>query len=140
MFPTLVGVDQVHDFNLDINPFPSGLFWTRRFIEETVSANPDTGKASMIATGVKLPDYHDIGNALNDGPSMRAEASFAVMWTGGTGAFSASSSLFSITGQSTGATVEWSATEPGFAFKSDAASTSKNNFAILGREKNGAFR
>ncbi len=133
-------MDQIHDFNLDINPFPHGLFWSRRFPEETVSANVDSGKGSMTAKDVKLPDYHDIGNALNDGPSMPAEASFAVMWTGGTGAFSASSSLFSITGQSTGATLEWSATEAGFAFKSDAAGTSTKNFAILGREKNGAFR
>jgi hypothetical protein len=133
-------VDQSHDFNLDINPFPSGLFWTRRFPEETVSANPDSGIASMTAKDVKLPDYGFIGNALADGPSVPAEASFAVRWTGGTGAFTASSKLFTFAGQSTGATIEWSATEAGFAFKSDPAGTSTKNFAILGRERNGVFR
>ena len=94
----------------------------------------------MIAKDVKLPDYGNIGNALSDGPSVPAEASFAVMWTGGTGAFSASSSMFKFAGQSTGATVEWSATEVGFAFTSDAAKTSTNNFAIVGSEQNGVFR
>ena len=133
---------QIHDFNLDINPFPSGLFWTRRFPEKTVSASPDSGTASMVAKDVKLPDYFNIVNALNDGKllgSVPAEASFAVRWTGSTGAFTGSSSLFTFNGQSTGATVEWSATEAGFAFKSDPASTSTNNFAVLGREKNGVF-
>jgi len=133
-------VGQIHDFNLDINPFPSGLFWTRRFPKETVSANPDSGIASMTAKDVKLPDYGNIGNALADGPSVPAEASFAVRWIGGTGAFTASSSLFTFDGQSTGATVEWSATEAGFAFTSDPASTSTKNFGILGREQNGVFR
>ena len=127
---------QIHDFNLDINPFPDGLFWTRRFPEETVSANPGSGIASMIAKDVKLPDYGDIGNALADGPSVPAEASFAVRWTGATGPFTASSSLFAFTGHTTGATVEWSATEAGFSFKSDPANTSTNNFAILGHEIN----
>ncbi len=133
-------MDQSHDFNLDINPFPDGLFWTRRFPEETVSANPDSGIASMTAKDVKLPDYGFIGNALADGPSVPAEASFAVRWTGGTGVFTASSSLFTFSGQSTGATVEWSATEAGFSFKSNPAGTSTKNFAILGRERNGVFR
>jgi hypothetical protein len=133
-------VGQIHDFNLDINPFPSGLFWTRRFPEERVSANPDSGIASMTAKDVKLPDYGNILNALSDGPSVPAEASFAVRWTGGTGAFTASSSLFTFSGQTTGATVEWSATEAGFAFQSDPADTSTKNFAILGRERNGVFR
>ena len=134
---------QIHDFNLDINPFGlngSGLFWTRRFPEETVSANLDSGMASITAKDVKLPDYHDIGNALIDGRSIPAEASFAVMWKGPTGAFVASSSRFRFLGLSTGATIEWSATEAGFAFKSDPAMTSTNNFAVVGREGNGVFR
>ncbi len=132
-------MDQIHDFNLDINPFAggTGLFWTRRFPKETVSANPDSGAASMIAKDVKLPDYHDIGNALADGPSIPAEASFAVMWTGATGAFTASSSRFKFAGVSTGATIEWSATEAGFAFKSDTSLPP--TFAIVGRERNGVF-
>ncbi len=127
---------QIHDFNLDINPFPGGLFWTRRFPEETVSANPGSGIGSMIAKDVKLPDYGDINNALHDGPSVAAEASFAVRWTGSTGPFTASSSLFAFNGHATGATVEWSATEAGFSFKSDPANTSTNNFAVLGHESN----
>lgn len=133
---------QIHDFNLDINPFAggAGLFWTRRFPEETVSASPESGIAAIVAKDVKLPDYGNIGNALADGSSIPAEASFAVRWTGGTGGFTASSKLFTFSGQSTGATVEWSATEAGFAFKSDPASTSAKNFAIVGRERNGVFR
>jgi hypothetical protein len=133
-------VDQIHDFNLDINPFPNGLFWTRRFPEETVSADPGSGMASMIAKDVKLPDYGNIGNALHDLPSIPAETSFAVRWTGSIGAFVASSSRFRFLGVSTRATVEWSATEAGFAFKSDSANTSTKNFAILGREQNGVFK
>jgi hypothetical protein len=129
-------VGQIHDFNLDINPFPDGLFWTRRFPEETVSADPASGMATMVAKDVKLPDYGNLNNALMDGPSVAAEASFAVRWTGVTGPFTASSSLFAFAGHTTGATVEWSATEAGFAFKSDPASTSTNNFAILGHESN----
>ncbi|TMD08050.1 MAG: hypothetical protein E6J01_04495 [Chloroflexi bacterium] len=129
-------MDQIHDFNLDINPFPGGLFWTRRFPEETVSADPGSGIASMTAKDVKLPDYGNIGNALQDGASVAAEASFAVRWTGATGPFTPPSSLFVFTGHTTGATVEWSATEAGFAFKSDPANTSTNNFAVLGHESN----
>ena len=93
-----------------------------------------------MAKDVKLPDYFNIGNALSDGANIPAEASFAVMWTGGARAFAASSRLFTFSGLSTGATVEWSATEAGFAFQSDPASTSTKNFAILGRERNGVFR
>jgi hypothetical protein len=129
-------VGQIHDFNLDINPFPDGLFWTRRFPKKTVSANPDSGTATMVAKDVKLPDYGNLLNALADGPSVPAEASFAVTWTGSTGPFTASSSLFAFNGNATGATVEWSATEAGFTFKSDPANTSKSNFAILGHESN----
>ena len=127
---------QIHDFNLDINPFPGGLFWTRRFPEETVSANADSGIASITTKDVKLPDYGNILTALMDGPSTPAEASFAVRWTGSTGPFTASSSLFAFTGHTTGATVEWSATEEGFSFRSDPANTSTNNFAVLGHESN----
>ena len=131
---------QIHDFNLDINPFAAGtgLFWTRRFPEETVSANPDSGMASMIAKDVKLPDYGNIDNALSDGKSIPAEASFAVMWMGPTSPFTASSSRFKFVGVSTGATIEWSATEAGFAFKSETSLAPA--FAVVGREQNGVFK
>jgi hypothetical protein len=132
-------VGQIHDFNLDINPFLNGggLFWTRRFPEETVSASPESGVAAMTAKDVKLPDYGFIDNALADGPSVPAEASFAIVWKGPTGAFTASSSRFKFSGVSTGATIEWSATEAGFAFKSDTSLPP--TFAIVGRERNGHF-
>ena len=37
------------------------------------------------------------------------------------------------------ATIEWSATEEGFAFASDPAETSVNVFSLIGKERNGVF-
>jgi hypothetical protein len=37
------------------------------------------------------------------------------------------------------ATIEWSATEEGFAFESDPAETSTNVFSLIGHERNGVF-
>jgi hypothetical protein len=37
------------------------------------------------------------------------------------------------------ATIEWSMTEAGFSFVSDAAKTSTSDQAVIGRERNGKF-
>jgi hypothetical protein len=82
-------------------------------------------------------------NALQDGPSDEAHASFEVRWhdkiqkreiiNGDV------DQQFRGTFIQTHAQVEWSARKKGFEFRSDPASTSREVYAEIGEERNGVF-
>lgn len=93
--------------------------------------------ATLSVSAMKLEDYHDIGNALADGPSIPASASFTVTWAGDFGAYTANGSHFAFSGKSTSASIDWSASESGFSYQS-AAAGQVSEFAILGTESNHA--
>jgi hypothetical protein len=134
---------QVHDFNPGIEPFPGGVFWTKRIESNQghvdLEDGEDEGEARLNVTDMALEDYHDLVNALMDGHSQEASVAFDVRWVGNGGAFEASSADFSFTGVKGTASIEWSGrNESGFQFHSNPGNTT--SVAILGRERNGVFR
>jgi hypothetical protein len=134
--------NQIHDFNLDIRPFPNGLFWTNRVPNSGVHAEgDDEDGASWQVKDLALFDYFSVGNALNDGNSIDAVVSYSLRWAGGGTKLTADDgSHFHFEGRKTTATIAWSAKEAGFTFRSDpSAETQSTNFAQVGDERNGVF-
>ena len=128
---------QVHDFNPGIKA--SGLFWTTPIERDSVRVNLGAGSASLHVADLEIKDYHDVGNALRDGPSVEASVSFDISWSG-------VDERVKIRNRSTGfageyvrntATLDWSASnESGFGFQSDPLAS---HFAEIGKERNGVF-
>jgi hypothetical protein len=135
--------NQIHDFNLDVRPFPSGLFWTNRLPNSSAHAADDESEegASLRVTDLALFDYFSVGNALADGDSIDASVSYSLRWAGGGSPLTADDGKnFHFEGRQTTATIAWSARENGFVFHSDpSASTQHTNFAQVGEERNGVF-
>jgi hypothetical protein len=141
--------EQIHDFNPGIAS--SGLFWTAYpFPASNVAINLGQGTASMQATNLAIPDYHDIFNSLGFTnppiPPVPGTVSFTVNWM----AFGPPTQLPNKSTPTTGfsglyynsnAQVWWSASEPAanFQFVSDSASTSTTISGVIGKEKNGKF-
>ncbi|MGH9839453.1 MAG: hypothetical protein ACREEM_11790 [Blastocatellia bacterium] len=130
---------QIHDFNPGIAG--SGLFWTTCIDEHDVSVNPGNGRASMQVRDIALRDFHDLVNALLEGRSVPAVASFEINWTASSnkrqfhyppGEWDANVVLNS-------AQVAWEARTATARFVSDPASTSTSLFAEVGHERNGVF-
>jgi hypothetical protein len=135
----LAPANQIHDFNPGIAP--SGLFWTIRIPNDSVEIDLDEAEASMDLSDLEIEDYHDIVNALLRGPSVPADASFHVRWSGVKNRVKISDQTNGFTGNyiEDTATIHWSAREAGFKFVSDPANTSTTVFAEIGRERNGVF-
>ncbi len=70
---------QIHDFNPGITE--SGLFWTIPISADTIKVNFAAGKASFQVSDVDVEDYHDVVNALMDGPEVDAEVSWNIRWS-----------------------------------------------------------
>jgi hypothetical protein len=88
-----------------------------------------------------MEDYHDLVNALLEGPSVPAVASFHIEWA----ASRDKHRLHYPPGQwdanvvFNSAKVAWSASTATARFVSDPASTSTSLFAEVGHERNGVF-
>jgi hypothetical protein len=131
------GGAQTHDFNPGLD---NGLFWTKRIPNDSVEVDLEHHKATLRVSDIDLEDYHNAGNALQDGPSKPAIASYTVRWSGGKETHvHDDKQQFRGTYSLGKATVEWSAEEAGLSYRSDPASTSETEFALLGRERNGVF-
>jgi hypothetical protein len=131
----------VHDFDPGIHPYPSGLFWTVRIPDESVSVNLGAGSASMRVNNQSVLDFGSIPNALNNGPSVAATVSYELNWSGGTQPTQIRDDTQGYSGLflATSATINWSASNAnGFAFASDPAGQS-TIFAEIGHERNGVF-
>ena len=130
---------QIHDFNPGIAE--SGLFWTVRLPDLSVAVDLDAAVASMRVSDQDIEDYHDIVNALMDGPSVPASVSYRIHWHGVNQRVNVHDATNGFQGTyiEDSATVEWSGSEAGFTFVSDPADTSITEFAEIGREKNGVF-
>jgi hypothetical protein len=72
---------------------------------------------------------------------IRATVSFDVEWNGIVSMAEIQNSAQSFKGSflSTGATIKWSADEPGFHFESEIPNPTRNLVSVLGREQNGLF-
>jgi hypothetical protein len=88
-----------------------------------------------------MRDFTKIPNSLAGGPSVPATVSFDVHWSGVRRLDNIHDKTNGFAGQfiENMATIEWSATEEGFAFDSDPAETSTNVFSLIGHERNGVF-
>ena len=98
--------------------------------------------AEMEVEGFDLEDYHDLINALKDGPEVAATASFEVEWSGVLERIELRDPTNQFRGRYIRDTAEVSFTAEnaaGFVFRTDPDAPQTNLFSIIGRERNGAF-
>ncbi|SRR6266567_2321625 len=140
LFTGAVGSGQVHDFNPGIRD-GTGLFWTIPVHESALQVDLPDGTATLTLTNLDQEDYHNLHNALLDGPSDPAAVSFSMTWTAIAPPMNVTDPVHRFTGRFMLSTVEisWSATAPGFTFASDPAATTTNVRSVIGRERNGVF-
>ncbi|TMD16850.1 MAG: hypothetical protein E6I96_03485 [Chloroflexi bacterium] len=139
LFNGAVGSNQVHDFNPGIRE--SGLFWTQPVAGDSLGVELEAGTASLALDDLDEEDYHDLHNALIDGPSDPASVSFEMRWQAIAKPMNVTDSVHRFTGRFRlcAVQIEWSATAPGFSFVSDPANTTTNVRSVIGRERNGVF-
>lgn len=127
---------RTHDFNPGIEP--SGLFWTTPIDPASVQVDLASGKASLEVNDLEIEDYGTVVNALVDGPSVDAEVSFKVEWSGGHGRTRIRNPEQRFVGHylRDTASLVWSASEHGFTWQSDPFDSF---FAEIGSERNGHF-
>jgi hypothetical protein len=91
----------------------------------------------MHVADLEVEDYHDVVNALQDGPSIDATVSFDVSWSGVNERVKIRNSETDFAGEfiRNSATAVWSASESGFSFESDPG----GGFGTIGHERNGSF-
>lgn len=120
---------------------------------EAVEADFDGSRAHLCVRGLDVFDDHDLANSLTQGLGLpappipgvfpvRAKVSFDVEWDGAIAMedIRNTSQHFKGSFLSTGATISWSAEQPGFLFQSDTPPDPKANLvSVLGREQNGVF-
>jgi len=110
--------------------------------DSAVHVHPGNGRATLKLKNLELEDYHDINNALADGPSIDGIASYRAEWHGGHHKVRIHDPSQGFEGDfiEGKATIEFSASnDDGFRFVSDRASTSTTVSAVVGKERNGVF-
>lgn len=139
LFTGAVGTGQVHDFNPGIRE--SGLFWTQPVSGDDVAFNLEHGSASLAVDDLDEEDYHNLHNALLDGPSDPASISFEMKWNAIDKPMNVTDPVHRFTGRFRlcAVQIEWTADAPGFHFVSDPAGTTHNVRSVIGRERNGVF-
>ena len=129
------------------------VFWMIPVKEEAVKLDFANAQARLHVQHLDLFDDHDLANSLTQGLgiptppipgifAVRATVSFDVKCDGAlaTSHINNSSQQFSGDFLSTGATIRWSAVQPGFRFRSDTPpDPSANLISVLGKERNGVF-
>ena len=140
------GTNQLHDFNPGFGPSVGTngdrVFWTTVLPEGSVNVNPGAGRAELSVTDLPIRDFTRIPNSLSMGPSVPATVSLDLVWTGDvTRRVNVNDAAHGFAGNyaETQATISWSASEAGFTFTSNPASTSTSLFAEVGHERNGIF-
>ena len=146
---------QIHDYNVHVDR--NDVFWMIPVRHDAVEVDFENGRASLRVRDLDVFDDHDLANSLTQGlglpavapnpaiPGMfpvRAKVSFDVEWTGTLAMedIDKMSQRFKGRFLKTGATISWSAEQPGFSFQSDMPpDPSANLVSVLGREKNGLF-
>jgi hypothetical protein len=139
LFTRAVSPIQVHDFNPGIRA--GGLFWTLPVSEEALEVDFEDGTATLAVEDFDQEDYHNLANALHDGPSDPASVSFEMRWKAMAPSIHVTDTVHGFTGKYriSSVQIEWSAKAPNFEFKSDPASSTTNVRSVFGRERNGVF-
>jgi len=125
---------------------------------DAVKVDFDEGRARLHVTNLGVFDDHDIANSVTQGlglpgdlgfpyphippvPPTRATVSFDVEWNGIVAMAQIHNSTQTFKGSflSTGATIKWSAEQPGFQFESEPPNPLRNLVSVLGHEQNGVF-
>jgi hypothetical protein len=125
---------------------------------DAVEVDFEQGQARLRVSGLEVFDDHDLANSLTQGlglpgglgftypaiapvASIRATVSFDVQWNGIVAMAEIHNSAQGFEGSflSTGATIKWSADEPGFHFESETPNPARNLVSVLGHEQNGVF-
>jgi hypothetical protein len=147
---------QIHDFNVHIDS--NDVFWMVQVEHDAVDVDFDQGRARLRVSGLNVFDDHDLANSLTQGIGLpgdlgftypaiapvatkRAIVSFDVIWDGIVDRAEIDNSAQTFKGSflSTGATIKWSADEPGFHFESETPDPTRNMVSVFGRERNGFF-
>lgn len=147
---------QIHDYNVHIDA--NDVFWMIAVEHDAIKADFDEGRASLRVRDLGVFDDHDIANSLTLGLGLngdpdypypkidpvapkRAKVSFDVEWNGILDMAQIHNGVQTFQGTflSTGATIQWSAEQPGFRFDSEPPDPGRNLISLLGREQNGVF-
>jgi hypothetical protein len=147
---------QIHDYNVHIDS--NDVFWMVPVAHDAVKIDFDGARARMRVNNLRVFDDHDIANSLTLGLGLpgglgfpypaiapvapvRATVSFDVEWSGILDMAEIHNSAQGFKGSflSTGATIRWSAEQPGFRFESEIPDPGRNLISVLGREQNGVF-
>lgn len=147
---------QIHDYNVHIDV--NDVFWMIRVDNDSVDVDFDQARARLRVSRLGVFDDHDVANSLTDGLGLpgglgfpyphippvaptRAIVSFDIEWNGIVSAAQVSNAAQRFKGSflETGATMSWSAEQPGFRFQSEAPNPARNSISVLGREENGVF-
>lgn len=134
------------------------VFWMVRVPSDSVKVDFDDGRARLRVRNLSVFDDHDLANSVTQGlglpgdmglpfpaippvPPVRATVSFDVEWSGILDMAHIHNATQGFQGSflSTGATIQWSAEQPGFRFVSDPPDPGTNLISVLGREQNGVF-
>lgn len=133
----------MHDFNPGVHPFPTGLFWTAAVPSHSIDFDFEDAEASLELEDFEIDDYHDVVNALvNDKETNTGHVDVNLEWSGvlkrGNARVNDPTTMrkFETHWINDKARLEWSATEPGFTFRSK---TSVMGFGQIARERNGVF-
>ena len=131
--------NQIHDYNPGIAS--NGVFWTIAMPDSAVDVAPGAGRARYHAVNLPMPDYGDFVSSIFPGTSEPAVVSFDVRWDEIQERTNRRNTADGFSGEFvvTKATAEWSSRQAGFEFRSDPASTSVSEHAIVGHERNGVF-
>ena len=142
---------QIHDYNVHVDR--NDVFWMIPVRHDAVEVDFDDARASLRVRGLHVFDDHDLANSLTQGLGLpnppiagvfpvRAKISFDVEWDGALAMAQIENNSQHFKGNflSTGATISWSAEQPGFRFQSDTPpDPTANLISVLGREQNGVF-
>jgi hypothetical protein len=148
--------DQIHDYNVHIDS--NDVFWMVPVEDDAVEVDFNEARARLRVRGLNVFDDHDLANSLTLGLGLpgdlgfpyppiapvapvRATVSFDVEWNGIVTTAQIHNSAQSFEGSflSTGATIKWSADQPGFHFDSETPDPTRNLVSVLGNEQNGVF-
>lgn len=147
---------QIHDYNAHIDS--NDVFWMIGVSQEAVAVDFAGARASLRVRNLRVFDDHDIANSLTLGLGLngdpdypfpaiapvapaRATVSFDVEWNTTIDSADIHNTAQTFQGRflSTGATIKWSAEQPGFKFESEPPDPGRNLISVLGREQNGVF-
>lgn len=135
----MTSTTKLHDYNPGIPA--SGLFWTVPVPTEAVRIHLASGRAALRVARRRISDFGNLLHALRGDPSEPAEVSFDVRWGDVIQRLDLRDEDVGFEGHfvENHAAIEWSARQEGFEFVSDPMDTSQTVFAVIGRERNGAF-